>query len=776
MLTDTSSRGLVLPGPGIERYPVAGGGATVVAIAAGDIVEITDLHGGQAADVLAVGASGVDLLAAAGLKASGPAGGLAALSKSAHPDAGVLTAYVAGLGVNPETASAAHVLGAGSRAGDCVRLTFDSAASLVVVAPGGPMQPDGSGLATELAIMVYRALVPVAGTFVTPKLLAEPTLDIVVDASCALTYEVKAGDYIQIVDLEGRQCSDFLAFDQRALDSGVIKEIDSTATRTIGGRTIPTPGLYSKFFDQDMRPLVEVVRDTVGRHDTFGYACTAKYYEDRGYFGHINCSDNFNGALAPYQIAPRKGWPAINFFFNTFLDSATLIFSDEPWSRPGDYVLLRAATDLVCASSACPDDIDPANGWVPTPIGVRVYPSSANFSRGVAHRVTANAEPVLTKDTGFTGRIRELTGRMTEYRGYWLPTSFSSHGPEAEYWACRERVAVCDLSPLRKFEVLGPDAESLLQAACTRDIRRLSINKVVYTALCNETGGMMDDATVYRIDRDNFRFVGGEEFDGIWLRDLAVKLGLDKVWVRPSTDNLHNIAVQGPKSREVLADLIWTSPAQPAFIDLTWFSFTIGRLGGPNGPPLMVSRTGYTGELGYEVWCHPDAGAQVWDAVFAAGEPHGIAPLGLDALDMLRIESGLVFAGHEFDDQTDPFEAGIGFAVGLKTTDEDFLGRAAVERRKANPSRVLVGLEIEGNETASHGDCVHSGRPQIGVVTSGVRSPLLRKNIALARVAVEHSAIGTQLEIGKLDGLQKRIPATVVRFPFYDPDKERPRS
>jgi len=166
----------------------------------------------------------------------------------------------------------------------------------------------------------------------------------------------------------------------------------------------------------------------------------------------------------------------------------------------------------------------------------------------------------------------------------------------------------------------------------------------------------------------------------------------------------------------------------------------------------------------------------VWDAVFAEGEKYRIAPIGLDALDMLRIEAGLIFAGYEFDDQIDPFEAGIGFAVGLKTTDEDFIGRAAVERRRANPSRVLVGLELEGNETAGHGDSVHMGRPHIGVVTSGTRSPLLRKNIALARVAVEYSEIGTQLEVGKLDGLQKRIPATVVRFPFYDPDKERPRS
>ena len=775
-MTATTLSGLVVPGPGVERYPVAGGGATVVEVFAGDVAELFDVHGAQAAEVLVIGAAGEDKLAVAGVSPDGPAHALALLARSAHPDASLLTTFLASLGVDPQAAVAAHLFGPGSAAGSSSRLTFDAAATLVVIAPGGPMALDGSDLATELTIMIYRNLVAGNEAAKAPPLLAEPSLDIVVDASTAVGYEVKEGDFIQIVDLEGRQCSDFLAFDRRALDAGLEKGLDSTATRTIGGRNIPTPGLYSKFFGPDLRALVEVVRDTVGRHDTFGNACTAKYYEDRGYFGHINCSDNFNAVLSPYPIAPRRGWPAINFFFNTFLNGDTLIFSDEPWSRSGDYVLLRAMTDLVCASSACPDDIDPANGWVPTPIGVRVYPSSNTFSRGVAHRVTANAAPVLTKDTGFTGRIRELTGRLTEYRGYWLPTSYAGFGPEEEYWACRERVAVCDLSPLRKFEVLGPDAEALLQATCTRDIRRLSINKVVYTAICNDTGGMMDDATIYRIDRDNFRFVGGDDYDGVWLREQARKLGLSKVWVRPSTDNLHNIAVQGPKSRDVLAGLVWTPPAQPAFRDLTWFSFTIGRLSGPDGVPLMVSRTGYTGELGYEVWCHPDSAAEVWDAVFSAGAPYRIAPLGLDALDMLRIESGLVFAGHEFDDQIDPFEAGIGFAVGLKTTDEDFVGRASIERRKANPSRVLVGLELEGNETASHGDCLHSGRPQVGVVTSGIRSPILRKNIALARVAVEHAEIGTELEIGQLDGLQKRIPCRVVRFPFYDPDKERPRS
>ena len=122
------------------------------------------------------------------------------------------------------------------------------------------------------------------------------------------------------------------------------------------------------------------------------------------------------------------------------------------------------------------------------------------------------------------------------------------------------------------------------------------------------------------------------------------------------------------------------------------------------------------------------------------------------------------------------FEAGVGFTVPLKTKEDDFSGRDALLRRKAAPQRVLVGLELEGNEPAAHGDCVHSGRSQVGVITSGTRSPILRTNIALCRMAVEYSELGTEVDVGKLDGHRKRIPATVVRFPFYDPDKTRPRS
>ena len=332
-----------------------------------------------------------------------------------------------------------------------------------------------------------------------------------------------------------------------------------------------------------------------------------------------------------------------------------------------------------------------------------------------------------------------------------------------------------DLSPLRKWEVLGPDAEALMQHAVTRDIRRLAVGQVVYTALCNETGGMIDDATVFRLGQDNFRFVGGDEYDGVWLRELAERLGL-KVWVKPSTDQLHNLAVQGPASREIMKSARLDA-AHPA---LDRGAQVVPLPGRAHRRLRRDARSSCRAPATRASWATrssatPTTGRRSGTRSGRPAQPHGLKPLGLEALDMIRIEAGLIFAGYEFDDQVDPFEAGIGFAVKLDSED-DFVGKQALIERSEHPQRVLVGLELEGNETAGHGDEVWDGRRRIGVVTSGTRSPTLRKNIALCRMSVQYAELGTSVEVGKLDGLQKRIPAQVVRFPFYDPDKTRPRS
>jgi len=757
---------------GTERYVVAGCGTLVLTASAGDHLILIDREGRQRCEVLAFDGDGRNISGSMGAAANGSGAGVKELASTGN---GALPATLARQGITLDDARSVDLFGAGAAAGERAVLQVQQDCVVVVAAPGAPMRVDAQDAPTEIEVLVERAEPPAEAVPYLPEPLAAPRLDFRVNRATAESYLVRAGEYVQVIDVEGRQCSDFQAFPRASLDRGLDRCLDVTTTRSLVGAAYPGPGLLSKYFDQDMQALVEVVQDTCGRHDAFGLACTAKYYEDQGYPGHVNCSENFNRVLAPHGVAPRRGWMAMNFFFNTGIDAHNQLHADDPWSRPGDYVLLRALTDLVCVSSACPDDIDAANAWNPTDIHLRVYSPEKTFAKSIGFRKTTESEAQMTKETGFHPRTSALTRDFAEYRGYWLPNSFTNHGALAEYWACREKATVMDLSPLRKVEVLGPDAEVLLQQTLTRNVRRLAVGQVVYSAMCYDTGGMIDDGTLFRLGAENFRWIGGDDYGGIWLREQAEKLGLN-AWVKSSSDQLHNLAVQGPQSRAILSEIIWTPPTQPTLDELAWFRFTIGRTGHADGTAVIVSRTGYTGELGYEVWCHPNDAVTVWDAIWQAGQPHGLTPLGLEGLDILRIEAGLIFAGYEFDDQTDPFEAGIGFTVPLKSKEDDFIGKEALSRRKAHPQRVLVGLELAGEEPAAHGDCIHIGRQQIGVVTSGCRSPILRKNIALARVAVDHANLGMELEVGKLDGHQKRIPATVVRFPFYDPDKTRVRS
>jgi glycine cleavage system T protein (aminomethyltransferase) len=663
----------------------------------------------------------------------------------------------------------------GSKAGDMQTFHANRDGLLIVCAPGGPMHAHGQSVPTEVILYIRRASPgPGKGGIAPAEPLADPLRDINIQPGRAHAYEVSAGQYIQIMDVQGRECTDFQAFSKAMLDQGVERDINMTTTRSLTSCIYPTPGLHGKFYSVDQEPLVEILQDTCGRHDAYGLSCYPRYYENAGYPGHVNCSDNMNAALAPYGIRSRAGWPSINFFFNSLLDDHHTLMLDDPWSRPGDFVLLRALSDLVCISTACPSDIDATNAWNPTDIQVRVYGRNEDFKRSIGWRKTPESDVQETKKTGFHDCFARHTRDFVDYNGYWLANKMSAHGAVAEYWAAREKAVVMDLSPLRKYELTGPDAESLLQMCVTRNIRKLSVGGIVYTAMCHEHGGMIDDGTVFRLADNNFRWIGGCDTSGLWLREQAEKRGLN-AWVRDSTDHHCNIAIQGPLSRDILKGVIWTPEAQATLEELQWFRLTIGRIGGFDGPAVVVSRTGYSGELGYEVFCHPKDATAVFDAIWAAGAPMGMIPLGLEALDMLRIEAGLVFAGYDFSDQTDPFEAGIGFTVPLKTKPEDFIGRNALAARKTHPRHKLVGLELEGGEVPVHGDCIRVGRAQVGEVTSAMKSPMLGKVIALARIDVTHADIGAAVEVGKLDGMQKRLRATVVPFPHFDPQKQRVR-
>ena len=776
--TPFERRGVLTPGlpilpHGVERHPIPGGGSRAVPIFRGDEISVMDREGLQPAELVFFSPDRTSDAARLGATGRGrPTATIETLANGSASGAKVLKALAAA-GFDIGRGDAIRALGDGSRPGDMAQFTAEGDGLLIVAAPGGPMSPEGQDAPTEIILYIRRAA-PKEGKadLGPPDPLADPLLDVNIRPGNATAYEVKKGQYIQILDVKGRECSDFQAFSMRALDKGLEREIDPTTTRSLMGSLYPAPGIFSKYWTVDQEPLVEIVQDTCGRHDTFGLACTARYYEDLGYPGHVNCSDNMNRDLARFGVRPRGGWPAINFFFNTMLDDTNAIGMDDPWSRPGDYVLLRALSDLVCVSTACPCDVDPANGWNPTDIQVRTYEAGEEFNRSIGYRKSAEADVEETKKTAFHDCFARLTRDFVEYNGYWLPNTFTNHGAIAEYWAVREKAAVMDLSPLRKYEVTGPDAEELLQACVTRDMKKLSIGQVVYTAMCYEHGGMIDDGTVYRLGDMNFRWIGGNDTSGLWLREQAEKRGLN-AWVRSSTDHLHNIAVQGRHSRDILAKVFWTPPIQPTIEELPWFRLTIARVGDFSGAAVVISRTGYSGELGYEIFCHPKDAVEIFDKVWEAGQDYGLTPLGLAALDMMRIEAGLIFAGSEFDDSTDPFEAGIGFTVPLKSKTDDFIGRAALEERKAHPHRKLVGFEIEGGTVPSPGDCVRVGKAQVGEITSAMKSPLLGKVIALGRVATAHAEPGTKLEIGQLDGQQKRLKAVVTGFPHFDPTKER---
>lgn len=757
---------------GRERYVIRGGAVVVVPMRAGDQIEVVDPEGLQSALISVFNSKGQNITGSLDIAMNTTGGQLARmLSINAH-GARKINKRLAEFDIDLFTSPAAEVLTGETEAGSSQSMVCEEGGILIIGAPGEPMQVDRQNPPTDLIAWITRSHPQIDVPNELPDPLADPIEDFRIKAATARSYEVKAGQYIQVLDIDGRQCSDFQCFDLAKLDKGVERCLDATVTRTLMGSAYPGPGLHSKFYDVDLAPVVEVIQDTCGRHDSFGLACTSKYYDDMGYPGHPNCSDNFNFALKEYPIAPRKGWMAMNLFFNTFFDDDYQLYSDEPWSRPGDYVLMRALRDMVCVSSSCPDDIDAANGWNPTDIQVRVYDEKETFKRAIAFRKTTDAEPVMTQETGFHPETSKLTRNFVEYNGYWLANCYTNQGAIEEYWACREAAAMIDLSPLRKYEVLGPDAEQLMQACVPRDMKKLAVGQVVYTAMCNPSGGMIDDGTIFRLGRDNFRWIGGCDGSGLWLREQAEKLGL-RVWVKNATSQLVNLQVQGPKSKDVLKKVIWTRPDQASVEELGWFRFSIARMNNDTGLPILISRTGYTGELGYEVFCHPDHAPQVWRDIALAGEDERIKPVGLEALDMLRIEAGLIFAGHEFCEQTDPFEAGIPFSVPLKTKVDDFIGRAALEKRKASPQRKLVGLELSGKEPAAHGEGVFSGRYQVGEITSATISPILGKNIALCKMNIEFAENGTELEVGKLDGHQKRIPSIVVPFPHFDPTKER---
>ena len=275
--------------------------------AAGDGLTVVDREGRQRAEIAVFLPDGRPDPGAIAAKATAPALGINRLLSGADENATEVAEALRRRGLPRRIERAVPLFDGDSHPGDEARFTAERDCILILHAVGGSMEPEAQTPPTELIAFVRRVRPPASSEPVLPPPLAEPRHEFRIPRASAIAYEVEEGEYIQVIDVEGRQCSDFLTFNARRLQRGVERGLEVTTTRTLNAQAYPGPGLYAKFFDQDMQPLVELVRDTVGRHDAFALACTAKYYEDQGYPGHPNCSDNFNAALAPYRRGRAAG-------------------------------------------------------------------------------------------------------------------------------------------------------------------------------------------------------------------------------------------------------------------------------------------------------------------------------------------------------------------------------------------------------------------------------------------------------------------------------------
>ncbi len=388
----------------------------------------------------------------------------------------------------------------------------------------------------------------------------------------------------------------------------------------------------------------------------------------------------------------------------------------------------------------------------------------------------------MLKTTPFHERVAALcvSHAWRRWAGYLVASSYElSH--EREYHAIRSAAALFDVSPLYKYRVRGKDAARLLDHVMTKNIRNLQVGQVAYTPWCDAAGKVLDDGTVARLDETSFRVTAAEP-NLRWLEDNARGLNAS---IEDISESMAALSLQGPASRAILGD-----------IELKYFRLKDTELG---GVPVTVSRTGYTGDLGYEIWLPAAQALPVWDALIAAGTPHGITPAGMLALDVARIEAGLMLIDVDYvparkafiEGQTSsPYELDLGWAVDLKK--ERFVGREALAAEAARaPQWRFVGIDIEweslerlyaevGLATRVPGAAwrtsvpIYAGAEQVGYATSGGWSPLLKKYIALAHLHAAHAVPGTQLEIEiTVEHRRKRANARVVKKPFFDPERKR---
>ncbi len=330
----------------------------------------------------------------------------------------------------------------------------------------------------------------------------------------------------------------------------------------------------------------------------------------------------------------------------------------------------------------------------------------------------------------------ELGAKMTEFAGWEMPVSYA--GILAEHEATRQRAGIFDVSHMGRLELRGPHAAEVLQTISTNDISALQVGRAQYGLMCRGDGGIAEDFIVLRPEAERYMPVVNavnKEKDLAWLQETAG----DRLQVADLSESTAMVALQGPRAEAILQKLVTEDLAEVR-------RFAVASLQASEFGELIASRTGYTGEDGFEIIVPADGARALFRAILDAGEPEGIAPCGLGARDVLRLEAGLPLYGHEHTEETNPIEAGEARFVKLDIG--DFYGREALQRiAAAPPVRRLVGLKMKGRRIPRQGATVLNGGDEIGHVTSGTLSPILQCPIALAYVRADYADVGTEVHV-----------------------------
>ena len=401
------------------------------------------------------------------------------------------------------------------------------------------------------------------------------------------------------------------------------------------------------------------------------------------------------------------------------------------------------------------------------------------------NKFTANTQLKLSPFFERTSKLNE-SQEWRRWAGYLAATSYElTH--ENEYFAIRTKAALLDISPLKKYIVEGPDAQNLLDRLVTRNIAICKVGQVMYTPWCDEEGKVIDDGTVQRLSENKFRITSAEP-NLEWIESNST--GMD-VTIKDDSYSTAALALQGPNSRAILNAVSSKSLDSLKFfwmIDTTFENI-----------PVTISRTGYTGDLGYEIWMDPNNALSVWDLLMDKGKTFGITPTGLHALDIARVEAGLILLDVDYistrhalieSRKSSPYELGLGWSVKLKK--KNFIGKARLVEEFENSSEwSFVGIEIEWTGFEKHyraaglapglpstawrtSTPLYNNKEQVGYATSGTWSPLLKRYIALAHVKSKYAKEGSELMFElKVEHFRKLTKATVVKTPFYDPERKR---